>query len=158
MSIETYKAAQNLIDRVKNWNDSERAQLFISIQSSYCWKCGKEKHIGASLGVPNCEHDLDPFGAVEIESLRDRIAILESALGLPEGCDPWDLERAKVEGARPRLGSVYKFLEMADKKSHLKGYAVFGLEGGISQIYVNPNNGAFFGHGNRLYCIKKGSV
>lgn len=46
----------------------------------------------------------------KIADLRARIALLESALQLPEGCDVFELQRAMKEGAQTKDGREWEFI------------------------------------------------
>lgn len=182
MSIEIHKAISNFIERTYNWSDADRAQLFRAIETHYCWQCGKEKNTGASLGIPACEHDLDPSGAAEIkrleaekfklevardldqtaltafktvvEQLRARIALLEAALQLPEGCDVFELQRAMKEGARTAQGEILKYEKSLWGERHRfslvnrEGYHWFTSDGNLDGVCESGNI--------RLYCINEG--
>lgn len=97
-------------------------------------------------------HNLAVAKCLETEKLRLRITLLEAALQLPEGCDPWDLKRAMSDGARTAGGTVLIFHKMADENSHLKGAAIF--RDGAIEFYVDRKTGGFF-PGGRLYCRKE---
>lgn len=80
-----------------------------------------------------------------------RIAVLEAALGLPEGCDVFQLERAMKEGARTENGMIIKFQRMTVDGT---GWAVFDCEQVSLPWLVDPSTGKRT-DGMRLYCIKE---
>lgn len=87
----------------------------------------------------------------------DRIALLESALGLPEGCDVFELQRAMKEGAWDAKGDLFKYegcrsvngwpTHVFSRQPQGKGYW-FTHEGKQSQFDYPQEE-------IRLYCIKE---
>lgn len=88
------------------------------------------------------------------EQLRARIALLESALGLPEGCDVFQIERAMKEGARDEHGRIWTY---HGDTGGLHGYRFdrspnhwcLVNKDGREYHKTNPQ------HNTRLYCIKE---
>lgn len=85
--------------------------------------------------------------------LRARILALEAALGLPEGCDPWELERAMKEGVRDATGTLWKYDKSEYDGQHRfsrvngEGWNWFNDDGQLDKCYGIP--------AVRLYCIKE---
>lgn len=126
------------------------ASLKIATEEIDRWKTDDQK-LRARIAELEQVSKNDSWSIVEktdlIEKQAERIALLEATLGLPDGCDVFQLERAMKEGAVDDYGKPWSF---------------FGKSSGES-VYFKSENGdlvGFYHNGKaslcavRLWCKK----
>lgn len=89
----------------------------------------------------------------EFARLRARIALLESALGLPEGCDPFNFERAENDCARDASGCVWRY-----ETQNAQGEYCFSKSYSSERVWFDANGVSLPAFGRlaiRLYCRKE---
>lgn len=82
-----------------------------------------------------------------------RIALLEAALGLPEGCDPFNFERAENDCARDASGCVWRY-----ETQNAQGEYCFSKGYSSERVWFDANGVSLPAFGRlaiRLYCIKE---